>query len=116
MPLLPDLQALLDPLAAGGASYAVNEAQPPVYPYIVWQRVVSVANVALGGPSDVQNTRVQIDIYARTIAEAYSIETALEAAMQAWATPNVPLDSQDQYDEAVRAHRIIKDYSVWSTG
>lgn len=113
--LIEDLDALLNPLAAGGASYGVNTASPLVYPYIVFQRVTSAPNVSLGGPSLMQNTRVQIDIYALRQSEAVAIETALEAAMAAWSVQNVPLLSQDLQEPDVKAFRISKDWSVWAT-
>lgn len=112
--LIEDLQALLNPLAAGGARYAINQAEPPTYPFIVFQRIVSSANVNLSSASDLQNTRVQIDIYALKISEATAIETALEAAFAASSITNVPISSQDFYEDAVKAFRISKDYSVWS--
>ena len=100
---------------AGGVWYAVNITQPPVYPFIVWSRVVSTANAALQGPSDLQNTRVQVDIYSRRISEAVALESAVEAAFAGWAVQNVPVLSADGFEEEVRAYRITKDYSVWST-
>lgn len=112
--LIEDLQALLNPLSTGGSHYAVNETEPPVYPFIVFQRIVSTANVNLSGVSDMQNTRVQIDIYARKISEATAIETALEAAFAASSITNVPISSQDLYEDVVKAFRISKDFSVWS--
>jgi hypothetical protein len=112
--LIEDLKTLLAPLAAGGAHYGVNSAEPPTYPYIVFSRVASGANADLRGVSPMQNTRVQVDIWSRQISEAVSIETALEAAFMAWATQNTPISSVDLFD-MVRAYRISKDYSVWST-
>ena len=112
--LIEDLRAVLNPLAAGGAWYGVNSTEPPVYPFIVFLRISSTPNVSMGGPSNLQNTRVQIDIYSRQISEAAAIETALEAAMAAWGTKNVPLSSADVYEDVVRAFRITKDYSCWS--
>ena len=113
--LIEQVQALLDPLAAGGAWYGINTVEPPTYPYIVWQRVVSTPNVWLSGPSLMQNTRIQVDIYARRISEAETVANAVETAMAAWSVQNVPLSSQDLYDEEVKAHRVSKDYSLWST-
>ena len=112
--LLEDLQALLSPLASGSSWYGVNTTEPPAYPFIVFNRVSSTPNVSLQGPSDLQNTRVQIDIFSRSPAEAVSIESALEAAMAAWSVTNVPLSSQDMYEDAVKAWRVSKDYSVWA--
>ena len=113
--VIEDLRAVLNPLAANGAWYGLNSTEPPAFPFIVFSRVSSTPNVALGGQSNVQNTRFQIDIYSRQISEAASIENALEAAMSSWSTQNVPLSSRDVYEGDVKAFRIIKDYSVWST-
>lgn len=113
--LVEDVQAVLNPLAAGGAWYMVNTMQPPTFPFIVWQRIVSTSNNTLDGPTDTQNTRIQIDIYSRSVAEAESIEAALEAVMKSAPFTNVPISSQDLYEPEVRAFRVMKDYSVWST-
>lgn len=114
--LIEDLQALLTTLAPpGGVWYQVNTAEPAVYPYIVFQRVSSTPNVSLDGPSDMQNTRIQIDIFARQIAHASALETSLEALMGASSISNVPLGSQDLYEDAVKAYRVSKDFSCWST-
>ena len=75
------MDAILAPLATGKAWYGLNTAQPVVYPYIVYQRVSSSPNVSLGGPSALQNTRVQIDIYSQRVAEAAAIESQLEATL-----------------------------------
>jgi hypothetical protein len=112
--LLEDLQALLNPLAAGGAHPGLNEAQPPVYPYITWQRIVSVPNVALLGASALQNTRVQVDVYSNRLAEADTVAKAVAAALAASSVVNVPVSAQDLVDAETRAFRVSRDYSVWA--
>lgn len=113
--LIQDVQALLAALApAGGVWYGINTAQPPVYPYIVWQRIASSPTVALGGPTDLQNTRVQVDLYSRQLSEVAALESAVEAAFAASAITNVPLSSQDLYEPDVRAYRVLKEFSVWA--
>lgn len=112
--LIEDLQALLEPLAAGGAWYGVCTASPPVYPFIVWQRIASSPTVALSGAADLQNTRVQIDLYGRQLSDLAALEAAVEAAFAASAIVNVPLSSQDLYEPDVRAFRTLKEYSVWA--
>lgn len=113
--LIEDLQALLTTLApTGGVWYQVNTAEPAVYPYIVFQRVSSTPNVSLAGQSLLQNTRVQIDIYSRTISAVAALEVLLEAAFTAWSVQNVPIGSQDLYEDSVKAFRVSKDYSCWS--
>ena len=94
--LIEDLQALLEPLAAGGAWYGVCTASPHVYPFIVWQRIASSPTVALSGAADLQNTRVQIDLYGRQLSDL----AALEAAVGVPADPNA--------DPAVAATGLYK--------
>jgi len=100
---------------AGGAWYGINTAEPPVYPYIVHTRMPSAANVSLGGPSDLQNTRVQIDVFAVSIADALAVHRGIKAAMAEWALQNVPLTEEDIYEPDVRAWRISSDWSIWAT-
>lgn len=113
--LVQDLQALLVTLApAGGVFYGANTTEPPTYPYIVWQRITSTTNVSMGGASATQNTRIQIDIMSQTIPEATAIETALETAFAASSIVNVPISSQDIYEDLVRAFHVMKEYSIWA--
>jgi hypothetical protein len=114
--LIEDVTALLKTLpgVAGGVWYALNENQSPIYPYITWQRIVSPTNMNLSGPSDLQNTRIQIDIFARKALEADAISKALDAALDTWAVTNVPLSTQDFPEPEVRAFRISRDVSVWA--
>ena len=113
--LIEDIQALLNPLAAGGAWYAVNTSEPPVFPYIVWQRIVSTSNNTFAGPSDLQNTRIQIDVYALKVSDMSAIETSIEVVMAGASIKNVLLSSEDLYESELRAYRCSKDYSVWAT-
>ncbi len=114
--LQQDIYALLAPIApAGGVWQLSNTREPPVYPYVVFSRVSSTDNVSLGGPSAMQSTRVQVDMYALKLSEINALETAVETAFKAWAVQNVPLSSQDFYDDQVKAFRTSRDFSVWAT-
>lgn len=113
--LIEDVQAVLEPLAGGGAWYGACTLQPPPYPYIVFQRVFSAASVALGGPSDLQNTRFQIDVYSRSVQQVDAIGAAIDAAFAANPITNVPLGTQDFYEDDTKAHRVSKDFSIWAT-
>ena len=114
MTLKSDLQAVLNPLASGGAWDKVA-AQGTAPPYITWQMIVSPANVSFGGASNLQNTRVQIDVYARTGADTEALAKAIATAMAAASFKNVPLSVQEFYEPEVKLHRISLDYSLWST-
>lgn len=114
--LIEDVKALLDGLGAGGGVwYGVNTTQPPVYPYVVFQRIVSTPNVSLGGPSALQNTRFQFDIYSQRISEAATLGKSLDDIMKGAGLTNVPLNEQDFFEPDTRVHRVSKDYSVWAT-
>ena len=113
--LIEQLQTTLAPLAAGGCWYAVNTQEPAVYPYIVFLRIVSTTNNALGGPSDLQNTRIQVDVFSNRIGEANSIELAVEQAMTAATLfGSVQISQQDTYEAEVKAFRSSADFSIWS--
>lgn len=113
--LIEDVQALLQPLAAGGSWYAVNTTEPPSYPFIVWHRVVSTTNNTFDGASDLQNTRIQVDVFSRQISEANSIADSVTAAFAASSIKNVQISSQDFYEDPVKAYRVSLDFSIWAT-
>lgn len=120
MTILDTVQAALAPcVTTGGAWYAVNTRQPPslagdgsVAPFIVWQRVVSVDNVTLQGPSNLQNTRLQVDIFAPRISDADAVCTAVEAAMNALGA--IPISAQDLYEDVPKLYRILREFSLWA--
>lgn len=113
--LIEDVKALLNPLASGGAHYAVDDLQSPTYPYIVFTRISSVPNVTFAGPSNLQNTRMQVDIFSRSVQELDSICKAVDAAFAAWSVVNIPAAAQDVFEADVRAWRSIRDFSIWAT-
>ena len=108
------LQAVLAPIVAG-RSYPNLAAQDAAAPYIVYQRVVSVTNNNLLSASDLQNTRVQIDAYAKTYANVQQIAASVRLAMQGAGFITVPLSEQAFYEIDVRLHRVSLAYSIWST-
>lgn len=116
MTLAESIQAVLDPLATGGAWFMDNTQDPPTYPYIVWMYAPSSTNVTLSGPSDLQNSRVQVDLYARNAQGLQTLEAAVRAAMQASALTNIPLTSMDASVPELRAFRRVLEFSVWSKG
>jgi hypothetical protein len=110
------IQAVLSAMAlAGGAWQQINTTEPPIYPYIVWTNVVSTTNNNLQGASDLQNTRLQVDVYSRQASERATVADAAVAAMTAGPFDAcIQLSSQDLYESEVRAFRRILEFSVWS--
>ncbi len=111
MSLQTELQAVLAPLATGGA-WNLRTAQNTVPPYIVWQRVVSTINNSTLGASDVQNTRVQIDAYAREYPAVDALACAIAAAVGGGFN-GVKLSEQDFFEDETKLYRISQDFSVW---
>lgn len=84
-------------------------------PYIVYQRVTENVENVLAGRTGLINTRLQVDVYATTYAQAQQIATAVADLMASWALPNVSILSQDIYESEVKLHRVMTDYSIWHT-
>ena len=116
--LLEALQPVLNTLAAGGAFYATNPTQPQPtdangypLPYIIYLDIVSVDNVSLQGASNVQTTRIQVDIFAPYPLTTQSIRAACDSALYT-AFQAVPLSSRGEYEDTVKLYRVIREYSI----
>lgn len=111
-----DVQALLATLApAGGVWFQQNTKQQPVFPFITWLRVVSVANVNLEGPSDMQNTRIQVDVFSLNANEAHALAKQVRDLMFNGQIKCAASTVQDVYEDAILAYRVIQDFSLWAT-
>lgn len=87
----------------------------PGRPYIVYTRVSANSNNVLSGNSGLINTRMQIDVYADSYAQAQTVAGQVDTLMRGWTLQNVSYPAQDQYEADVRLHRVILDYSIWHT-
>jgi hypothetical protein len=82
-------------------------------PYIVYQQVTVNSENVLSGRTGLINTRLQVDVYATTYAQAHQTANAVNALMDSWAIQNVPILAQDIYESEVKLHRVMTDFSVW---
>lgn len=117
--LIEQLQALLTPLAAGRSHYQVNEDKQPVLPYITFGFVGGDPQVTLDGASDLQNYRLQVDVFSARVSEAQSVgkavQNTLAAALDDGTLNAVPIGQpQDIQEEAVGLRRRMLEFSVWS--
>lgn len=130
MSFFEDIQALLEPAAAGGAWYGefpmatfAKDAESRAKPYVVWFDVISTDDVTLEGRSDLQSTHLQVDIYAPRIEDADRVCQAIDAIFGAAAQPAamaggpgivaaVPLSRQGLFEPAVRLCRVLRQYSI----
>lgn len=115
MSMLEELYLLLsiNGLSVDGRVYPNSAPDQPIAPYVVYQRIFSNSENVLTGKSGLVNTRVQIDIYDKSFANAQSIFRQLDELMNGWNTQNVSLNSQDFYESDVKLHRVQAEYSIW---
>lgn len=99
--------------AAGTRVYPITAPDGVAKPYLTYQRVSVTSENVLSGESGLANTRMQIDVYALTYAEAASIAGQIDALMATWDVQNVSGISQDFYEDPVKLFRVSSDYSLW---
>ena len=107
------VQSALGSCAANGAHQDVA-IQGTLPPYIVWTLVASSINNNLGGASNAQNARVQVDCYAATPILRRAIGDAVEAAMAAASFSNVELNQAASFENETRLFRLMLEYSIWT--
>lgn len=108
------LQALLEPLAAGGSS-PEEAMQNSTFPYIVYTRMASPVNNVLEGNGNprINNTKFELSIWAQSYAQSVATAAAVVAAMRGWSVQNVLTAEYDLYESDVKLYRVIQEYSVW---
>ncbi len=109
------LQAMLAAQVTANV-WPIVPAQGADFPHVTYQGVYSATENVLNGPPPINQTRLQIDVWSRTYAEAKAIAKQITAAMQAWGIQNWQIGSQDLYESAVQIYRIKMEFSVWYHG
>lgn len=100
--------------AAGVKVYPMAAPDQTLAPFITYQRISATnENVLDGGKVNLCNTRVQIDIYSKTYAQAISIASAVDGVMCTGFPQIVSLQAQDIYESEVDLYRVLAQYSIW---
>lgn len=115
--MIPDIYSILNVAAVNahvgtrifGAGHADDS---PVYPYITWQVISGRPENYQGQAPNVDNARVQVNVWARDEA---AVRTAAQAARDALdaAGHQVVLIGPDR-DPETKSYRIQMDYSIWT--
>lgn len=100
-------------LAPVAALHPMVAPQNTEYPYATYQRVANTVNNVLSGPPSVDNVRIQIDVWARSYADAQALAQSIIAAMQAWSVQNVLISNYDLYEQDVQVFRVLLEFSIW---
>lgn len=106
-------EQLLAQIGGIAPTHAIIAPQNSVLPYITYQRISNQVNNTLANGPSIDNTRMQIDIFASTYASAQTVAQAVTAAMKAWSVQNVKLLEYDLYESDVRVFRVLMDFSIW---
>jgi hypothetical protein len=100
--------------------YPLLLPQVPTYPALTYQRIDSPHEGVMGGATDIARTRVQVDSWAETYAEAKAVATQVRLALDNWeseavspAIINAAFDTDgDIYEEEVGIYRVRADYLI----
>jgi len=111
--LAEKLEVILNPLASG-KSWPLVAAPGIQAPYIVYRDVISVTSNTLGGATNLQNTRMQIDAYETSKAAAQTLAQSIIAAMAVASFANVQIAKHNLYEPEVKLHRVLLEFSIWA--
>ena len=83
-------------------------------PYITYQAVGGQDVNALGGPADLQNSRMQINVWADSRASAATTMGAAFTAMTADAVKGIPIGAPvSTFEQDTKLYGSRLDYSLW---
>ena len=100
--------------AAGAKVYPMAAPDQTQAPFITYQRVSAVSeNVMDGSNLALINTRLQVDIFSTTYAQAQSIFTALDLVLMGGFPQVTSIQNQDIYEAEVDLYRVLAEYSIW---
>lgn len=99
---------------AGGQVYAIVAPQDAQYPTLVYTPVDSASVVSLDGPNSLRRFRVQVDAYARTLAQCDQLQDQVLAALLAdiHTVADVRMGLTD-FDEEARIYRVSVDFTYY---
>ncbi len=110
------LVALAAPILPGGLHPNVAPEKCP-RPYGTYTEIVSPSEKTLDGNVPIQNSIVQIDVWAPTYAQAKAcgeaLATAIEDASEASPLEAVQLSRRGRFDNDTRLHGFMYEFSFW---
>lgn len=99
----------------GTRLYPLVAPQAPTYPYAVYFRVSGGQQNGLNGYLDLENPRIQIDIYSTSYSEVKTVAENIQTTMNTSTDfSNVMLSDNDIYEDEVQKHRVSMDFSCFN--
>lgn len=121
MTMQSDLRACLLPVVTGGVHFAVLPLDaPPVLDSpdrAGWSAIVIPADITtpdntICGASDLEDHRVQIDVYSPSYGAVLALRTQVFTAIENQFDMAVRLNDLADYDADLKLHRRIIEYSI----
>ena len=109
MSVLTDIQSAIQ--AVVGKCYPMVAPEKPVVPYAVYFQVANSPEVTVETRIPIENTRFQVDVYAKTYGQAQTLANDVRTAMMGLKA--VPISAQDLYEDEVKLYRVLQDFSIW---
>lgn len=115
--MIPNIFAMLNVAAVnafvGSRIYGAGHAgDDPEYPYVTWQILSGQPQKYLGEVPDIDNARVQINVFARSEQSARETATAVRDVMDTEGYQVLLIGPE--HDPVTKSTRIQMDYSVWT--
>lgn len=99
---------------AGGRVYPDVAPAGAALPRIVYQSVGGVDETTFDGSDTLQNSRMQVSVWAATRAEAATIMQQVRAALTAAPVRGVPIGAPvSVYEDDTELYGSRQDYSIW---
>ena len=96
-----------------GRVYPMTAPDSPVAPFIIYQNITNSPENTLSDGIPINNTRMQIDAYAKTYADVKILAASIQSTMQSASFTNILSTNQDLYEQEVKLYRVQMDYSIW---
>jgi hypothetical protein len=109
MSVLSDIQSAVQGVV--GKCYPMVAPEKPPIPYAVYFQVANSPEVTTDNTIPIENTRVQIDVYASTYAQVQQLSGDVRTALLNIGA--VPIMAQDLYEDEVKLFRVMQDFSIW---
>ena len=100
--------------SVGGRLYPLVAPSPVTLPYAVYQVISQVPSNVLSDTPGLFNSRMQVDVFARTYAECQTLKATLRGAMATgFGNAAKEINTTDLFEEDAKLHRVSMDWSVW---
>lgn len=107
------LQALIEPLAAGGCWPVVNTAETVAYPYAVFYEISGVPGLISG--TDFERKRFQVDCFGTSYGQAKALAKGIKDAVDSTFESSAFISQMDgDYDPVSKTYQSLIEFYIWS--